>query len=214
MENLSRRERERQIHEDEIVQAAEKVFCLKGFDDASMDEIAQEAQFTKRTLYQYFANKEDLFFAVVHKGLIKLNGYIAKSYQENVNSYQQLVQAGKGFVAFFKDYPALFRLFGFVGHVKKSSAEDSQRRQAWMQQNNEMFKTMAAVIKAGQADGSIHAGLDAQKTAFSLIFLITGFFNQLAATGETFTGHFGLNLEDFSLYTLDILMQTLKSDKE
>jgi AcrR family transcriptional regulator len=213
MEKLSRRERERQIHEDEIVQAAEKVFCLKGFDDASMDEIAQEAQFTKRTLYQYFANKEDLFFEVVHKGLYKLNGYIAKSYQEDVNGYQKLVLSGKRIVAFFKDYPALFRLFSFVGHVKKSSSENSQRRLAWMQQNNELFSTVAAVIKAGQADGSIHAGLDAQKTAFSLIFLITGFFNQLSATGETFTDHFALDLEDFSLYTLDILMQTLKSDQ-
>lgn len=213
MESLTRRERERQNHEDEIVQAAEKVFCLKGFDDASMDEIAQEAQFTKRTLYQYFANKEDLFFAVVHRGLRKLQAYIANSYQDDVNGYQKLMQATKGFVAFFKDYPALFRLLSYVGHVKKSSAEDSQRRQAWMQQNNEMFKTMAMVIKAGQEDGSIKIGLDAQKTAFSLIFLITGFFNQLAATGETFTGHFGLNLEDFSLYTVDMLMQTLKSDQ-
>jgi hypothetical protein len=82
-----------------------------------------------------------------------------------------------------------------------------------MQQNNEMFQAMAMVIKAGQEDGSIKIGLDAQKTAFSLIFLITGFFNQLAATGETFTGHFGLNLEDFSLYTVDMLMRTLKNDK-
>jgi AcrR family transcriptional regulator len=213
MESLTRRERERQNHEDEIVMAAEKVFCLKGFDDASMDEIALEAQFTKRTLYQYFANKEDLFFAVVHKGLLRLNDYIAKTSLDDVNGYQKLMQAAKGFVAFFKDYPALFRLLSFVGHVKKSSAEDSQRRQAWMQQNNEMFQAMAMVIKAGQADGSINPGVDGEKTAFSLIFLITGFFNQLSATGETFASHFALDLEDFSLYTVDMLMRTLKNDK-
>lgn len=51
MENLTRREREKLIREEEILSAAEKIFCEKGYDSASMDEIAIVAQFTKRTIY-------------------------------------------------------------------------------------------------------------------------------------------------------------------
>jgi AcrR family transcriptional regulator len=61
MEVLSRKERERKVRENEIIQAAEKILKTKGYNDTSMDEIAKEAQFTKRTLYQYFQNKEDLY---------------------------------------------------------------------------------------------------------------------------------------------------------
>ena len=65
---LSRREREKKLRESEIVKAAEVIFFEKGFENASMDEIAKSSEFTKRTLYKYFINKEDLFFAVVHEG--------------------------------------------------------------------------------------------------------------------------------------------------
>ncbi len=68
MDQLSRREREKQQRESEIVSAAERVFYLKGYNDASMDEIAREAEFAKGTIYQYFTGKEDLYFAVTLKG--------------------------------------------------------------------------------------------------------------------------------------------------
>ena len=69
MENISRRDREKLTRENEIIQAAENIFRLEGYENASMDDIAREAQFTKRTLYQYFPSKDDLFFAVLLKGL-------------------------------------------------------------------------------------------------------------------------------------------------
>ena len=68
METLPRREKERQARQAEIVAAAEKIFCRRDYADASMDEIAKEAQFTKRTVYQYFTNKEDLYCAVALEG--------------------------------------------------------------------------------------------------------------------------------------------------
>ena len=61
MQNLSRRDREKMVREAEIVQAAEEIFRQNGYENTSMDDIAKKAQFTKRTLYQYFPSKEHLF---------------------------------------------------------------------------------------------------------------------------------------------------------
>jgi AcrR family transcriptional regulator len=44
-----------------IVAAAIQIFLKKGFESASMDEIAAAAQVSKRTVYQHFTNKEQLF---------------------------------------------------------------------------------------------------------------------------------------------------------
>ena len=51
-----------------MIDAAEQLFFHHDFDSVSMDQVASEAQFTKRTLYQYFTSKEDLYCAVALKG--------------------------------------------------------------------------------------------------------------------------------------------------
>lgn len=50
----------------EICAAALEVFADKGFAAARVEEIARRAGVSKGTLYLYFADKEDLFRAVVH----------------------------------------------------------------------------------------------------------------------------------------------------
>ena len=48
-----------------IMAVAEDVFLEHGFQAASMSQIAARAGGSKGTLYNYFANKEDLFFACI-----------------------------------------------------------------------------------------------------------------------------------------------------
>jgi len=59
---ISRREREKLAHRQEILDAATRVFAEKGFFSATLDEVAQEAEFSKGTVYLYFSSKDDLLF--------------------------------------------------------------------------------------------------------------------------------------------------------
>jgi len=49
----------------QIIDGACRVFLERGFDAASMGEIAREAAVSKGTLYVYFKSKEELFAAIV-----------------------------------------------------------------------------------------------------------------------------------------------------
>src|SRR5215471_2231261 len=51
----------------QIVEGARKIFLAQGFDAASMNDIARAAGVSKGTLYVYFANKEQLFAAIVEE---------------------------------------------------------------------------------------------------------------------------------------------------
>lgn len=57
--------RRKEARPNEIVQAAIAVFSEKGFAAARLDDIAARAGVSKGSLYLYFANKEELFHAVV-----------------------------------------------------------------------------------------------------------------------------------------------------
>ena len=61
----SRRERERLLRRAEILAAARKVFGARGYEGATLDEVAREAEFAKGTLYSYFDSKAELFAALV-----------------------------------------------------------------------------------------------------------------------------------------------------
>lgn len=62
---LSRKERERIYKRQEIINAAREVFAHRGFSAATLDEIAERAEFGKGTLYSYFQSKEELFDTVL-----------------------------------------------------------------------------------------------------------------------------------------------------
>ena len=49
----------------DVLDGARRVFFDKGFDGASMDEIARAGGVSKATIYVYFDSKEDLFDALV-----------------------------------------------------------------------------------------------------------------------------------------------------
>jgi TetR/AcrR family transcriptional regulator len=58
---LTRKERERLHHKQEILETSLRLFSAKGFHAVSMQEIAETSEFAVGTLYNFFDNKEELF---------------------------------------------------------------------------------------------------------------------------------------------------------
>lgn len=56
-----RKEREKERRRQQIIVAAKRVFSEKGFNKATMEDIAHEAELSPGTLYLYFKNKEELY---------------------------------------------------------------------------------------------------------------------------------------------------------
>jgi AcrR family transcriptional regulator len=64
MEQTSRRERNKTLRREQILGAAVKVFARRGFGNATVAEIAEEAGVAPGTIYIYFEGKEDLFMSI------------------------------------------------------------------------------------------------------------------------------------------------------
>jgi len=61
---LSRRERDRLLRKSDILRAAEHVFALKGYYEATMHDIAKQAQYATGTVYLYFKDKDALYLSL------------------------------------------------------------------------------------------------------------------------------------------------------
>jgi len=68
-----RKERERERRRQQIMVAAKRVFSQKGYNKATMEDIAGEAELSPGTLYLYFKNKEELYASLSLRILHYLN---------------------------------------------------------------------------------------------------------------------------------------------
>ncbi|MBI5602295.1 MAG: TetR/AcrR family transcriptional regulator [Deltaproteobacteria bacterium] len=52
------------LRKEQILRAAEKVFARKGFQEATISDVAREAKVSEATIYEYFPSKEELLFSI------------------------------------------------------------------------------------------------------------------------------------------------------
>jgi AcrR family transcriptional regulator len=64
---MSRKEREKQLHREEILDAALSLFSSKGFHNVSMQDIANASEFGVGTIYNFFPGKDSLFEELMNR---------------------------------------------------------------------------------------------------------------------------------------------------
>ncbi len=210
MENkISKREENKQIKRATIVEAAQKIFILKGYEDATMDEIAKEAQFTKRTVYQYFSSKGDLFFAVVLKAFKLMFEYTRKEMDKCESGYDKLCSSFSGYYNYASEHQPLFTLMTQVGEVRRI-VTDSAYLEEWLTYDDTLFEGLKYLVRLGKKDGSIRADYD-EESVFSIGYLCSAFFHMFGKTGDNFIDHFDLDKKKFLTDTMKIVFNSLKS---
>jgi AcrR family transcriptional regulator len=199
-----RRETEKELYKNQMIDAAERVFYQNGFENSSMNEIAKESNFTKRTLYKYFASKDDLLFAVLNKGFLQFLTFMKAEISRAERGFDQFHAAIFAYYQFYKNYPETLQL---LRYISQSQAEASDSAQRFVDLKKDIMLEVIRTIETGQRDGSIRADLDARQTTYSITFVLMGFLNELSVSGTTFSEHFALNENDFVMNTFDLLFK-------
>lgn len=76
------------MKEEQIINAARELFKNYGFKKVSMDEIARKAGVTKRTVYKYFASKQDLLKFFINEELINMKKIIEDTEKRNSDFFE------------------------------------------------------------------------------------------------------------------------------
>jgi len=82
----------------QIMDGAKRVFMKMGFDAASMNDVTREAGVSKGTLYVYFANKEDLFSAMIDNERAHFVANIRTALADDADVTASLYECGMVFV--------------------------------------------------------------------------------------------------------------------
>ena len=209
MAELSRKERERLRRKEDIIQAAKKLFAEKGYKNTSMNAIAEKADFSKRTLYQYFENKGDLYFSAalqIYEDLVK---HLENTELKAKTGFGKIKEVFLAYYDFYNNHEKYFKIIYDIGKVRQES--NNPKLKKYFEIYKKFTDELEELIIEGQNDGSVSKELDPELTTQSLIFILTGIFNQLTITGDNFTNHIGITKDKFSKHVLNLIHTTLKN---
>lgn len=211
MEILSIRDQEKQKREAFIIESADRLFSLSGYEATTMNDLAQATNLTKRTLYKYFVSKDDLFFAVILNGYQKLWREISCECEKGQTGLEKLELSCTAFYAFYTREPGVFSLMGKIGHVRSQNADiELPHQEKFYAHNKVMFAAINQIFVLGKADGSLRDDIDAPQLMGSFIFTLTGFFYMFALTGQSYLKFLDVKENDFIKTTLLLLIDTVK----
>ena len=177
-----RRAREQSMRRELIVETARQLFEQKGFDMTTVEEIAARAELGKGTIYSYFQSKEQIYIAILEKGMDLLKERMDEAMRNPASALDALHKMFDVFVDYHRertdfvetlfvqvDKQNLFQLSGLVGGLKNKAM-------VWVE-------LVAKVLRWGIERGEFKP-VDVLKTAQIIVGMILGLIIQ-HETGQT-----------------------------
>jgi len=196
---LSRKERDKRLRKADIMLAAERVFGLKGYHDAVMQDIAREAQYATGTVYLYFKDKEALYFSLLEEKLNGLTDHLKESTGHLADAEEKLrvfVQESLGFFERNQDFFKILFSEGAKGQVVKHS---KLSKSSVMLRHKEFVNEL---VRVGQHQKVIRSDFTSKQIAdvFRSIFMTVIFTWLKDSPGD------GRKLKDMSDFILDLFL--------
>ena len=134
-----------------IIKAATEEFLSRGFSGTSMDRIAEVANVSKRTVYDHFPSKDNLFQAIVDEILQRVEEMPSHEYSEEKPLDEQLLAIGNTFAKTItgKDFMKLSRV------VISRFIQSPEWAHNTLKAHSRLRQDMIAFFKAGKKDGRL-----------------------------------------------------------
>jgi AcrR family transcriptional regulator len=140
-----------------ILEAATREFARHGLGGARVDRIAERAGANKRMLYYYFGDKDALFLAVLAQTYEDIRRAEQDLHLLDGSPVEGVVRLVEFTWRYYLDHPEFLTLLNSANLHRARHLKRSPEIRAT---NSPVIATLAELLRRGEADGSIRAGID------------------------------------------------------
>lgn len=210
--------KEKELRRNHIIDAAERVFFSKGYENASMDEVAREAGFTKKTIYMYFSSKEQIYFQIMIRGfrqlIIMLEDNDKEKKQEN--AIDELHSIFLSFYKFSQECAPYFK--AIMEYEAKDCSQytgvEGAAIEECYQLGETIFVHLSRALDQGIQEGSVRKELDSEKTALTLWAFTMGIFNTRERKKDYLKAYHNVDAEEFVTDSFYMMMHLIVTKGE
>lgn len=113
------------MKKDDIIKSAKELFTTYGYKKVSMDEIALKAGVTKKTIYSYFKDKDDLFKYFVIEEIKNMKNIIEKNDRLDEPYFRKIHQTIYELIKYRKENEFLGRILKDAEFINNVKAKES-----------------------------------------------------------------------------------------
>ncbi|WP_409250821.1 TetR/AcrR family transcriptional regulator [Bacillus sp. SCS-153A] len=193
-----------QDKQDKILNAALTEFAMKGYKNASTNEIVKEAGISKGLLFHYFSNKKELYlFLFDHFVAILIKKMKQEVNWEVKDIFDRNRELAAVKIELFYQYPQVFDFFNgiYFEENKEVSRELEKRKHGFLTHN---YKDMMKDIDTSQFKEEV----EVEKVVDIITWSLEGFSNRIQAEVK------GMKLQEINLEKtlseLDEYLEVLK----
>jgi AcrR family transcriptional regulator len=207
---VSRRVAERDARRRFILEAARGLLAGKSIDDISMDDIAEAAEYTRRTLYTYFKSRDEIWLRVHLEDLARRWELQKRALTEVEGGLARITVWAETLYAFWKENPQSMhveRYWDFHGIERDTvSAEVFGGFEAF---NNELAAGLREIFRGGIKDGSLRADLPVDACISQFVYSLRAVLGRALSSAYSFTD---LDPDEYVRHYLDQYRRSIRSE--
>lgn len=184
-----RREREKLQRQNDILDAAEKVFFKKGFKAATIDDVAEAAELSKGTIYLYFKSKVSLYLGIELRANKLLKKKFESALANRPDEISRLRAIGQAYFEFSEKYPDYFKAMAFFETLDDDDLrqlDDDPLGQKCHEAGMQILSMISDAVRSGIDKGIIRPECHPMRTAILLWATSNGVITLLKNKGEHF----------------------------
>ena len=112
-----------EIKRNLIIEAAKSLLFEKGYENTSIDEIAQLAGISKSTLYTYFLSKQEILIRVFVQAAIDSEQDYIDAVNQETTGYDKLFAYSLAIYKCYENQPEYLKLYDIAMRILKGSPE-------------------------------------------------------------------------------------------
>jgi|WetSurMetagenome_2_1015567.scaffolds.fasta_scaffold102685_2 TetR/AcrR family transcriptional regulator len=194
------KKKEKENRRKYILDAAQNLFLSKSYDNVLMNDIANEVEVNKATIYYYFKNKEALYFAVVLRGVRILVEIVKNEVEKGNTGFEKIMQVGSANKQFSNEYPDCLRLLNSpeLNKFDVDNLKSSKEYKEVVGLLKEIILLMSDSIQVGVDDGTIRQDVDPMEAAV-LISLVSQSVSNMSCFYKDMLESRGIDEQKFSM---------------
>lgn len=154
-----------------LLRAAVRVFGTRGFDCATMEQIAQEANVAKGTTYLYYRSKQSVYDAALRSGLAELEARTGAAIDRASNLHNAISAFMTARAEYFVEHRDFFRMY--VLEMARQVTSVKPRASEFQTMVDRQTARLEQAVASAAARGEIRR-VDATATAVAIFDLTRG----------------------------------------
>lgn len=145
-----------------------RLFTAKGYEETTMEDIAEAAEVSKATLYNYFSSKENLLLGIAEAALDEVRQLISEDLRDEPDSLEKLRRVMETLVTDSIRYLTLFRRILYSNLSPDSELHVTRQ---------ELVEILGQMVREAQDQGRLRRDLspEALTEGFLGAYLLTQF---------------------------------------